>query len=202
MLTTIKLVSRHQNTQQYGAILPIELMNEAIRNSKSYKVYYATASGAEPPKTKVSVRKKQSSFDTTMPPPTAKGKRLETSTKVDKPAKEKQPAKTSKAKGLTVIFEVALIEAEQMKLATKSSLTQTHISHACGSGLDKGTGIIPGGPDVPTYAFDDKKISWKSSEEDDDDEVNMSEHDEDVDDQSDDDDQDDDDDQNDDDDDG
>nr|GEV88298.1 hypothetical protein [Tanacetum cinerariifolium] len=35
MLTTIKLVSRHLNTQQYGAILPIELTNKAIRNSKS-----------------------------------------------------------------------------------------------------------------------------------------------------------------------
>nr|GEX89367.1 hypothetical protein [Tanacetum cinerariifolium] len=52
MFTMIKLVSKHQNTQQYGAILPIELTNEAIRNSKSYKEYYAIASGAEPPRTK------------------------------------------------------------------------------------------------------------------------------------------------------
>ncbi|GJV00186.1 hypothetical protein Tco_1329456, partial [Tanacetum coccineum] len=78
-------------------------MNEAIRNFKSYKEYYAIASGAEPPKTKVSVRKKQVSFDTTMSPLTANGKRLKTSAKVDKPAKEKQPAKTSKAKGLIVL---------------------------------------------------------------------------------------------------
>nr|GEW27385.1 hypothetical protein [Tanacetum cinerariifolium] len=98
MFTTIKLVSRHQNPQQYGAILHVELTNEAIRNSESYKEYYAIVSGAEPPKTKASVRKKQSSSDTTMPPPTAKGKRLKTSANVDKPAKEKQPAKSSKAK--------------------------------------------------------------------------------------------------------
>nr|GEZ07496.1 hypothetical protein [Tanacetum cinerariifolium] len=171
MFTMIKLVSRHQNTEQYGAILPTELTNEAIRNSESYKEYYAIASGAEPPKTKESVMKKQSSSDTTMPPPTAKGKRLKTSAKVDKPAKEKQPAKTSKAKGLNVLSEVALTEAGQMKLATKRSLTQTHISHVSGSSADEGT-------------------------EDDDDEVNMSKHDEDVDDQSDDDDQNDDDDDN------
>nr|GEX79799.1 hypothetical protein [Tanacetum cinerariifolium] len=159
---------------KYGAILPIELTNEAIKNSESYKEYYAIASGVEPPKTKASVRKKQraepaktkpsvrkkqSSSETIMPPPTAKGKRLKTSAKVDKPAKEKQPAKTSKAKG-----------------------------------ADEGTSIIPRVPDVPTYESDDEEISWKSSEEDDDDEVNMSEHDEDVDDQSDDDDQNDDDD--------
>nr|GEY20447.1 hypothetical protein [Tanacetum cinerariifolium]GEY55582.1 hypothetical protein [Tanacetum cinerariifolium] len=103
MFTMIKLVSRHQNIQQYSAILHIELMNEAIRNFESYKEYYAIASGAEPPKTKVSIRKKQSNSDTTMPPLTAKGKRLKTSANVDKPAKEKKPAKTSKAKGLTVL---------------------------------------------------------------------------------------------------
>nr|GFB96913.1 hypothetical protein [Tanacetum cinerariifolium] len=102
MFTTIKLVSINQNTQQYSVILPVELTNEAIRNSESYKEYYAVASGAEPPKTKVSVRKKQSSSDTTVPPLT-KGKRLKILAKVDKPAKEKQPAKSSTAKGLTVL---------------------------------------------------------------------------------------------------
>nr|GEY16860.1 hypothetical protein [Tanacetum cinerariifolium] len=54
MFSMIKLVSKHQNTQQYAAILPIELTNEAIRNFESYKEYYAIASGAEPPKTKAS----------------------------------------------------------------------------------------------------------------------------------------------------
>nr|GEY22195.1 hypothetical protein [Tanacetum cinerariifolium] len=33
IFSTIKVVSRHQNTQQYGAILPIELTNEDIRNT-------------------------------------------------------------------------------------------------------------------------------------------------------------------------
>nr|GEY20646.1 hypothetical protein [Tanacetum cinerariifolium] len=60
-------------------------------------------------------------------------------------------------------------EAEQIKLATKRSLIQTHISHASGSGVDEGTGIIPRVPDVPTYESDDEEISWKSSEDDDDD---------------------------------
>nr|GEW00433.1 hypothetical protein [Tanacetum cinerariifolium] len=88
---------------KYGAILPNELTNEAIKNPESYKEYYAIASGAEPSKTKASVKKKQVSFDTTMPPPNAKGKRLKTSANMDKPAKEKQPVKTTKAKGLTVL---------------------------------------------------------------------------------------------------
>nr|GEZ18529.1 hypothetical protein [Tanacetum cinerariifolium] len=158
-------------TSEHSAVrchLACRTNNEAIKNSKSYKEYYAIASGSEPPKTKANVKKKQSSSDTTMPPSTAKGKRLKTSAKVDKPAKEKQPAKSSKAKGLTVLSEVALTEAEQIKLATRRILTQTHISHVSGSGADEGTGIIPGVPDVPTYESDDEKISWKSSKDDDD----------------------------------
>ncbi|GJZ51924.1 hypothetical protein Tco_0606439 [Tanacetum coccineum] len=139
MFTMIKVVSRHEDTQLYGAILPDELTNEAIKDSESYKEYYVIASGAEPPKTKASVKKKQAGSDKTKTPPTAKGKRLKTSAKAAKPAKKKQPAKTSKAKGLTVLSEVALTEAEQMKLATKRSLIQTHSSHASGSGADEGT---------------------------------------------------------------
>nr|GEV15866.1 hypothetical protein [Tanacetum cinerariifolium] len=98
-------------------MLHVELTNEDIRNSAAYKEYYAIASGATPPKTKASVRKTHSSFDTTMratppktkasvrkmhssfdttmSPPTASGTRLSTS------AKGKQPAKSSKAKDLS-----------------------------------------------------------------------------------------------------
>ncbi|GKD08602.1 hypothetical protein Tco_1188287 [Tanacetum coccineum] len=106
----------------------------------------------------------------TKTPPTTKGKRLKTSAKVAKPAKKKQPEKTSKAKGLTVLSEVALTEAEQMELATKRSLIQTYSSHFSGSGTDEGTGDKPGVPDVLTYASDDEQISWKSSDEEDDNE--------------------------------
>ncbi|GJS83711.1 hypothetical protein Tco_0750252 [Tanacetum coccineum] len=63
MFTTIKVVSKPEDTQLYGAILPNELTNEDIKNSESYKEYYAIASGAEPLKTKASV-KKDSKLDT------------------------------------------------------------------------------------------------------------------------------------------
>nr|GEV29599.1 hypothetical protein [Tanacetum cinerariifolium] len=62
--------------------------------------YYAVATGATPPKTKASVRKTRSSFDTTFTPPTtATGPRLSTS------LKGKHPATTSKAKSLTALSE-------------------------------------------------------------------------------------------------
>ncbi|GJW78752.1 retrovirus-related pol polyprotein from transposon TNT 1-94 [Tanacetum coccineum] len=153
MFTTIKVVSRHEDTQLYGAILPDELTNEAIKDSESYKEYYAIASGAEPPKTKASVKKKQNRSDKIKTPPTAKGKRLKTSAKAAKPAKKKQPVKTSKAKGLTLLTEVALTEGEQMELTTKRS--------------DKS---------------DDEQISWKSSNEEDDDKVALNDDNDDDDD--------------------
>nr|GEU57289.1 hypothetical protein [Tanacetum cinerariifolium] len=127
-----------------------------------------------------SVKKKQARSN--QAPKAPQGKRLKTSAKVAKPAKKKQPAKTSKAKGLTVLSKVALTEAEQMKLATKRSLIQTHSSYASGSGTDEGTGGKPGVPDVPTYGSDDEQISWKSSKEDDDDEVGMNDDEDDNDD--------------------
>nr|GFA49703.1 hypothetical protein [Tanacetum cinerariifolium] len=59
IFSTIKVVSRHQDTQQYGAILPIELTNEDIRNITAYKEYYAYATGVAAPKPKASARKKR-----------------------------------------------------------------------------------------------------------------------------------------------
>ncbi|GJW38502.1 hypothetical protein Tco_0064347 [Tanacetum coccineum] len=112
----------------YGAILLDELTNEAIKDSESYKEYYAIASGAEPPKTKASVKKKQDGSDKTKTPPTAKGKRLKTLAKVAKPAKQKQPAKSSKAKGADEgtsgklgVPDVLTYESDDEQISWKSS---------------------------------------------------------------------------------
>nr|GEW25134.1 retrovirus-related Pol polyprotein from transposon TNT 1-94 [Tanacetum cinerariifolium] len=95
-----------------------------------------------------------------------KGTRIKTKAKAAKSNKKKQHAKTPKAKGLAVLLEVALTEAEQLKLVTKISKKDLHISHV--SGLDEGTGTIPGVPDVPIYASESDKESWKDSDEEDD----------------------------------
>nr|GEY99709.1 hypothetical protein [Tanacetum cinerariifolium] len=108
----------------------------------AYKEYYAIATGAAPPKPKASVRKTRSSSDITITPPTvAAGPRLTTS------AKGKQAAKADKAKSLSVLSEVAMTEAQQLKLVTKRSLQQTHISQASGSGVNEGTGDDDEGKD-------------------------------------------------------
>ncbi|GJX50382.1 hypothetical protein Tco_0277227 [Tanacetum coccineum] len=82
MFTTIKVISRHEDTQLYGAIFPNKSTNEDIRNFESYKEYHAIASGAVPLKPKARVKKKQAGSD--QAPKAPQGKRLKaTSKKLD-----------------------------------------------------------------------------------------------------------------------
>ncbi|GKD41027.1 hypothetical protein Tco_1261234 [Tanacetum coccineum] len=153
MFTKIRFISKHHDTQVYDAILPQHLTNQAMMESEAYMTYHTYATGEKTPKPK-SIKKKADSESSpkTKLTQASKGKIIKTIAKGDKPAKKKQSV--TKSKGLTVLSEVALTEAEQIKLATKRSLIQTHSSHANGSGADEGT-------------------------EDDDDEVNVSEDDDD-----------------------
>ncbi|GKA24156.1 hypothetical protein Tco_0710189 [Tanacetum coccineum] len=142
-----------------GAILPDYLTNPAMKASEAYKTYHDLATGKVQPKRKY-VRRSSRSKTEQAPKPSS-GKRVKATAKVAKSGKKKQPAL-----GLETLSEVALTEAEQMKLATKRSLIQTHSSHASGSGAHEGTGVIPGVPDVPTYHSNDEEIPWKSNDDD------------------------------------
>ncbi|GKF62562.1 hypothetical protein Tco_0182616, partial [Tanacetum coccineum] len=147
----------------YGVNLPIYLTNEAIKDSDSYKEYYAIASGAEPPKRKASVKKKQVGSDKAKTPLAIKGKRLKTTAKVTKPCMKKKPTQ-----GLETLSKVALTEEEQMRIVTKRSLTEFHSSYARGSGVDEGTGVTPGVPDVPKYERENDDDNDDADNQDDD----------------------------------
>nr|GFB48702.1 hypothetical protein [Tanacetum cinerariifolium] len=100
LFSTIKVVSRHQNTQQYGAILPIELTTEDIKNTKAYKEYYACATGKATPKPNASARRKRGGSNSSTTPPTAVTSPRLITTIVDAPrltatAKGKQPARAT-----------------------------------------------------------------------------------------------------------
>nr|GEU86894.1 hypothetical protein [Tanacetum cinerariifolium] len=83
-------------------------------------------------------------IDVNKPVQATKGTRIKTKAKVAKSDKKKQPAKTSKAKGLAVL-------SEQQKI-----------------GIDEGTSTIPGVLDVPIYDYESNKESWGDSDEEDD----------------------------------
>ncbi|GJU92457.1 hypothetical protein Tco_1304880 [Tanacetum coccineum] len=63
MFTTIIVISKYQDIQIYGVILPWHLTNQDMIESEAYKTYYAYATGEKTPKPKY-VKKKADS-DTT-----------------------------------------------------------------------------------------------------------------------------------------
>nr|GEW64454.1 hypothetical protein [Tanacetum cinerariifolium] len=159
IFSTIKVVSRHQNTQQYDVMLPIELTNDEIRNTKAYKEYYACVTGEAAPKPKASARMKRSGSDTSITPPTAITTLTTTvavTPRLTAAAKGKQPAK---AKSSSDPSEVARTEAQQLKIVLRRSRQQTYISQLGGSGTYEGTGSKPGVLDVPSDDSEEE-ISW------------------------------------------
>ncbi|GJZ35464.1 hypothetical protein Tco_0581281 [Tanacetum coccineum] len=63
MFTTIRVISKHQDTQIYGAILPQHLTNQSMLESEAYMTYHAYATGEKTPKPK-STKKKADSEST------------------------------------------------------------------------------------------------------------------------------------------
>nr|GEY68508.1 hypothetical protein [Tanacetum cinerariifolium] len=107
-----------------------------------------------------------------------------------KPTKKKALDKADRGKGLNVLSEVALSEADQLKEATKRRKKDFHISQASGSGngtdfesgvpdkqhrktsgIDEGINTKLGFLDVPKYDSESEKESWGDSGEEEDDEV-------------------------------
>ncbi|GKA38594.1 hypothetical protein Tco_0731145 [Tanacetum coccineum] len=138
MFTTIRVISKHKDTQIYDTILPQHLTNQAMLESEAYKTYHVYATGEKIPKPKY--------------------------------VKNKADPESSRRRNLLKLLK-AKLQQRWLKLLRRSNLQQ-----------HKGTNVIPGVLDVPTYNSDDEQISWKSSNEEDDDEVSMSKNDDDNDD--------------------
>ncbi|GJZ96047.1 hypothetical protein Tco_0668381 [Tanacetum coccineum] len=114
ILTIMRFIPQHETVQKYCIILPDSLTNQSMKESKAYKTYYDLATGKATPKP---------------------NKRLKATAKVAKSRKKKQHDR-----GLETLSEIALSEAEHVKIALERSKTQQHSSHASGSGADEGTG--------------------------------------------------------------
>nr|GFB75793.1 hypothetical protein [Tanacetum cinerariifolium] len=164
LFSTIKVVSRHQTTQQYGAILPIELTTAEIKNSKAYKEYHACVMGEAAPKPKATARKKKGdSASSTTPPTLTPTTTVESAPRLSATAKGKQPSRATTPVEPT---DVQRTEAEQLKIVLNRSRQETHISQQSGSGTDEGTGSKPRVLDVPSDDSEEE-LSWKSSDDED-----------------------------------
>ncbi|GJT11950.1 hypothetical protein Tco_0858992 [Tanacetum coccineum] len=86
---------------------------------------------------------------------------------IPKEKKEKKSGKgKQKAKELETISEANLTEAEQLKILTKRSRKETHISHASGSGADEGTKLHQGNSRLHMKTVqDDEEESTDESED-------------------------------------
>ncbi|GKE23427.1 hypothetical protein Tco_1434939 [Tanacetum coccineum] len=172
ILPFIRDLGHTREIKIYGTILPDDLTNQEMLDSKAYKEYYVVASGAEPPKPKTKYKKKADEPVTpskSKTAPASKGSRLKSPAKVDKTAKKKQPAMMPKTKGLAVLSEVVLTKAEQIKLATKRSKTQFHSSHASGSG--DGVDTQSKVPDTQQQSHDEEDVDEEIDVNDDSDET-------------------------------
>nr|GEX81621.1 hypothetical protein [Tanacetum cinerariifolium]GEY81686.1 hypothetical protein [Tanacetum cinerariifolium] len=155
ILTTMRFIPKHETVQKYDALLPDTLTNQAMKESDAYKSYYDFATRKVIPKPKYVRRSTREK--TSQAPKASLSKILKAIANVAKSGKKKL-----RAKELETLSEVALSEAEQMKILIKRSKTQFHSSQASDLGAHEGTHVIPGVPDVPTYSQDDDNEQTES----------------------------------------
>ncbi|GKE83757.1 hypothetical protein Tco_1557499, partial [Tanacetum coccineum] len=180
LLGTLKFVSKIQDYQQYGAMIPNHMINQAIKDSKDYKTYYDFATGKATPK-KARKYKKVSSPSRILSP-VLEAEHVKKAKRVKRPAKKsttaptacvvirdnhgvsvskkKAPAKADRGKGIELLSDAALLEDAQLKKALRKSRQDTHKLQASGSRV----------PDVlKANSSDSDNESWGDSADESDD---------------------------------
>ncbi|GJY81930.1 reverse transcriptase domain-containing protein [Tanacetum coccineum] len=165
LLGTLKFVSKTQDYQQYGALIPDDMINQDIKDSEAYKTYYDFATGKVHPRKARKYKKVASPSRKLSPVKEAelvnKAKRVKRPAKKSATAptagvvirdtpgvfvsKKKAPTKGDRGKGIELLSDAALLEAAQVKEALQKSKKDSHMLHASGSG--DGVGSQPKVPD-------------------------------------------------------
>ncbi|GJV23255.1 hypothetical protein Tco_1375950 [Tanacetum coccineum] len=167
VLSTMRFVSKSEDFQVYGALIPEVMTNPKMRNSRAYKTYLAYATGAATPKkarkfkkpaspskkrTLVTVEKEEPEPAKKVVPSKNPLRKQTTGVRIrDTPgvfvSKKKAPATTGKSKGIDLLSEAALLEEAQVKKVLKKSKRETTIHQAGDSG--DGASFQPEVPDEP-----------------------------------------------------
>ncbi|GKA40421.1 hypothetical protein Tco_0733014 [Tanacetum coccineum] len=146
LLGTLKFVSKTQDYQQYRALIPDEMINQDIKNSKAYKTYLDFATGKPTPK-KVRKFKKVSSPSRKLSPVLKEG-----------PAVKSKQAKKPTKKSTTVPTSGDGVDSQPKVLDDQEDKT---------TGTYEGTSTKPRVPDVPKYLSESENESWRDSGDDD-----------------------------------
>ncbi|GJU95179.1 hypothetical protein Tco_1319935 [Tanacetum coccineum] len=162
VLGSMRFVSKFEEHQVYGELLPKRMTNQKIRDSTAYKTYLAFATGVATPKKARKFKKPASpskkkalvAVEDPVEKPVKKPAARKQSTGMqirDTPSvsvsKKKTPATTVRSKGIELLSEAALLEDAQLKKVLKQSKQETHSHQASGSG--DGFGTQPKVPDEP-----------------------------------------------------
>ncbi|GJR95433.1 hypothetical protein Tco_0267607 [Tanacetum coccineum] len=190
LLDTLKFVSKTEDCQMYGAVIPDGMINDDIKLSKAYKTYLDYATGKVPPKKERKFKKPASPKLKTVPAspkePTQKGKRVKRSAKksttvpttsvvirdtpVKSVSKNKAPAKIGRGKCIELLSDAALLKDAQMKKALKKKVPDEQTNKP--KDTNEGTGKKPGVLDVFKDDFTDSEAESLGDSEDESDDVN------------------------------
>ncbi|GJS81508.1 hypothetical protein Tco_0748049 [Tanacetum coccineum] len=159
ILGYLKFVSKTDDYQAYGALIPAEMTNLKIQNSPAYKTFLAYATGAIPPKKARKFKKPASSSKkktlvavkepVKKPAKKPAARRQSASVQIEDThgvsvSKKKAP-KAKRSKVIELMFEAALLEEAQLEKAIKRSKQETDIHHAGDS--SEGARLEPEVPD-------------------------------------------------------
>ncbi|GKA41451.1 hypothetical protein Tco_0734044 [Tanacetum coccineum] len=150
ILGLMRFVSKVDDYQVYGALLPEVMTNHKMRDSPAYKTYLAFATGAASPKksrTCFSFKEEYTCYRRRRRPRLAK--------KV-----KKTPAKAGRSKRIDLLSDAALLEEAQVKKDPRRSCRETTIHQAGGSGDE--ASFQPEVPDEPKGKLvdDGPEQSW------------------------------------------
>nr|GEV24725.1 hypothetical protein [Tanacetum cinerariifolium] len=148
---TLKFVSKTQDYQQYGALILDDMINQDMKDCKSYKTYYDFATRKVPPRKERKYKKVAS--------PSRKLSHIKEAELVKKAKRVKRSAKKSATAPTVgvVIKDTPGVSVSKEKEPAKGD--------GVGSQPDKGTSTKLGVPDVPSYEFDSDNKSWGDSED-------------------------------------
>ncbi|GJT15846.1 hypothetical protein Tco_0874552 [Tanacetum coccineum] len=125
LLGTLKFVSKTEDSQKYGALIPDGMINQTIKDTEAFKTYYDFSTG------KVALKKARKFKKTALPsrtlPPVKKVEPIQKAKRVKRPAKKSTIAP---AAGV-VIRDTS--EVAHVKEALRKSKKDYHMLHASGS---------------------------------------------------------------------
>nr|GEU31130.1 hypothetical protein [Tanacetum cinerariifolium] len=117
ILGTLKFVSKSDEYQVYGALLPKGMPNQQMQDSPAYNTYLAFVTGAATPKKARKFKKLAS--------PSKKKALVDVEEPVEK--HKKAPAKAERSNGIELLSDAALLKQSQLKKAIKRSKRETYI---------------------------------------------------------------------------